>query len=724
MASSLVGLPPGWESDYDGSRWFYTYRSTGHVQYRFPCAGDEFPHFVDAAAPPPLLAPEERLESQQQLRRHAASTPRMSATAAQPVSYVWDEEDTAAAAVSESTRSVKGVASSAHKHSSSSTTLSIPPSKMLPPQVRIEAPALAFDPLGLVAELPTDDTPMSRVELQPEPVEMADNSMPAELPARTPLEARPPAGVIPWRPDDRSVQGLDVRRAPHPPHHRRAVSESRPEHAPELVLGVGSQQAYLPYVPGPREWGDSTTGVRRTSGLAVQRQASLMMEPKPSVQDLDLSTVPRVLKIANGNAQTRLPERDQPSQSMAPLDPPPPYRLADDTLQKIHGPGVVPKFPSVLKPARGRQPTPAEQRRSMPAEKRTDVGCFPRTQGAHGQGRPNRPVTLVPGGRQSPYSELERQSGTTTSQILAAAPPSSVAAPAYLPYRERPRPAAAVEGGRSELASNSQAMSGRGPRRHTAFTPREVSPIRSRSESVSSCQPPQTPSPLGSMRRGSSNSSILQSVGGGPWAGRQSPALGAQGGPMGPPVPGKIPIQNGSDAVDPSALRRPGPAGRRQASTQEHPAALRVQGAQRPYEADGRQQRLSLQAPASGWRSGPGLQQQQLVTPAWNAPKPAAAPVPNSAAVSPLGGSTSSPSSASPSGGPTVKEKERKWTKWFRSSTTSPHGAAEQQSQGPKPTANLRPTQAVATHSASDALWLWIITINVMSNVPSRLSNG
>ncbi|KAF4586030.1 hypothetical protein GQ602_005335 [Ophiocordyceps camponoti-floridani] len=710
MASSLVGLPPGWESDYDGSRWFYTYRSTGHVQYRFPCAGDEFPHFVDAAAPPPLLAPEERLESQQQLRRHAASTPRMSATAAQPVSYVWDEgDDGTAAAVSDSTRSVKGVTSSALKHSSSSTIISVPPSKMLPPQVRIEAPAIAFDPLGLVAELPTEDTPMSRVELQPEPVEMADNSMPAELPARTPLEARPPAGVIPWRPDDRPAQGLDIRRAQHPPHHRRAASESRPEHAPELVLGVGSQPAYLPYVPGPREWGDLTAGARRTSGLAVQRQASLMMEPKPSALDLDLSTVPRVLKIANGNAQPRPPERDQPSQSMAPLDPPPPYRLADDALQKLHGPGVVPKFPSVLKPARGRQPTPAEQRRSLPPEKRTDVGCFPRTQGGHGQGRPNRPVSLVPGGRQSPYSELERQSASTTGQILAAAPPSSVAAPAYLPYRERPRPAAAVEGGRSELASNSQVMSGRGPRRHTAFTPREVSPIRSRSESVSSCQPPQTPSPLGSMRRGSSNSSILQGVGGGPWAGRQSPALGAQGGPMGPPVPGKIPIQqDGSDAVDPSAFRRSGPAaGRRQAPTQELPAGLRIQGPQRPFDADGRQQRLSLQAPASGWRSGPGgLQQQALGTPAWNAPRPAAVPVPSPAAVSPLGGSTSSPSSASPSGGPTVKEKERKWTKWFRSSTSSPHGAADQQSQGPKPTrdGNPRPAQAAVTHSTGDAV--------------------
>ncbi|PNH60656.1 hypothetical protein VD0002_g7015 [Verticillium dahliae] len=65
----MSGLPSGWESDYNGSRWFYRYKPTGQIQFHFPQDGDEFPDFVDANAPAPDLAPEEKLESQQQVKR-------------------------------------------------------------------------------------------------------------------------------------------------------------------------------------------------------------------------------------------------------------------------------------------------------------------------------------------------------------------------------------------------------------------------------------------------------------------------------------------------------------------------------------------------------------------------------------------------------------------------------------------------------------------------------
>lgn len=39
-AAMVVGLPAGWTADYDGRRWFYTFGSTGHVQYSFPNEGD------------------------------------------------------------------------------------------------------------------------------------------------------------------------------------------------------------------------------------------------------------------------------------------------------------------------------------------------------------------------------------------------------------------------------------------------------------------------------------------------------------------------------------------------------------------------------------------------------------------------------------------------------------------------------------------------------------
>ncbi|KAF4470525.1 hypothetical protein FALBO_2579 [Fusarium albosuccineum] len=103
----MAGLPEGWEWDYDGKRWFYKYKPTGHIQYHFPKEGDEFPDFVDASAPAPDLAPEERLESQQQMRRYGSTTTpsanmrakkeeegwqsRMSATA-RPVSAMWEPD--------------------------------------------------------------------------------------------------------------------------------------------------------------------------------------------------------------------------------------------------------------------------------------------------------------------------------------------------------------------------------------------------------------------------------------------------------------------------------------------------------------------------------------------------------------------------------------------------------------------------------------------------------
>ncbi|XWW92840.1 hypothetical protein V2A60_000767 [Cordyceps javanica] len=95
------GLPAGWEWDYDGTRWFYTFKANGHVQYHFPSEGDEFPDFVGAAEPAPNLEPEERLESHQQVKRATGTAPPvagrrkkqkenvMTATA-RPVGIEWD----------------------------------------------------------------------------------------------------------------------------------------------------------------------------------------------------------------------------------------------------------------------------------------------------------------------------------------------------------------------------------------------------------------------------------------------------------------------------------------------------------------------------------------------------------------------------------------------------------------------------------------------------------
>ncbi|CAK7268777.1 hypothetical protein SEPCBS57363_003264 [Sporothrix epigloea] len=66
----MASLPQGWESDYDGNRWFFRYKPTGAVQYMFPKEGDEFSVYCDNFWPvaqsvsPPL---EERSERKYQL---------------------------------------------------------------------------------------------------------------------------------------------------------------------------------------------------------------------------------------------------------------------------------------------------------------------------------------------------------------------------------------------------------------------------------------------------------------------------------------------------------------------------------------------------------------------------------------------------------------------------------------------------------------------------------
>ncbi|RYP34329.1 hypothetical protein DL767_004323 [Monosporascus sp. MG133] len=65
----MLGLPEGWESDYDGQRWFYRYKPNGLTQFQFPQPGDEFPSFVGDDGE---LEPEERLASELQLRQRNA----------------------------------------------------------------------------------------------------------------------------------------------------------------------------------------------------------------------------------------------------------------------------------------------------------------------------------------------------------------------------------------------------------------------------------------------------------------------------------------------------------------------------------------------------------------------------------------------------------------------------------------------------------------------------
>ncbi|KAI1470038.1 uncharacterized protein F4812DRAFT_310715 [Daldinia caldariorum] len=62
----MANLPEGWEADYDGSRWFYRYKTTGLTQYHFPRPGDEFPELVGIGFGPLDLTPKNGLGDEYQ----------------------------------------------------------------------------------------------------------------------------------------------------------------------------------------------------------------------------------------------------------------------------------------------------------------------------------------------------------------------------------------------------------------------------------------------------------------------------------------------------------------------------------------------------------------------------------------------------------------------------------------------------------------------------------
>ncbi|EEU44451.1 uncharacterized protein NECHADRAFT_105372 [Fusarium vanettenii 77-13-4] len=406
----MAGLPEGWDMDYDGQRWFYKYKPTGHIQYHFPKEGDEFPDFVDVYSPAPDLAPEERLESQQQVRRHTSTTTasahakarreengwesRMSATA-RPVSAVWDgdggnggggdddnavfqpenfmylgpgayndvsplaeEEEEAARRVvaggiedkfdkspgkgvspipSEKTTPAHGAV---HAEPLMGEPVAVPSTvpeethEFVPMIDSREVPTAAPDPVGVIAEMPTEDTGPARVETNPPPVEMADNMVLA------PIETAPPPllAELPEQSSPVEKKNEDPQLAPGSLRNyggqmqplRAQKKPTAPVEEPEDHLMMNSKPVQPPYR-------DATS----TPGVLAPPQ----VPPKHPIDDPSIRNAPTpAMGINAGSGWT---ERA----SLAPGQQ-----------------GDLAHMPSVLKPARGRAPSQPGQQPQFPPQ--------------------------------------------------------------------------------------------------------------------------------------------------------------------------------------------------------------------------------------------------------------------------------------------------------------------------------------------------------------------
>ncbi|KAH6966223.1 hypothetical protein EDB82DRAFT_322672 [Fusarium venenatum] len=433
----MSGLPEGWEADYDGRRWFYKYKPTGHIQYHFPKEGDEFPDFIDSFSPAPDLAPEERLESQQQVRRHGSTTaaparlsPKkydggygMSATA-RPVSMTWDgaleEESTVfqpenfmylgpgtytdvspvAEEEEEAARRVlaegiegrvdkspsKGVSPlNSERTTPSQSTANAGPIAgepvLVPPTVVEEIhempshePPPAPDPVGIIAEMPTCDTAQAHIEKHPPPIEMADNTVLAPIETAVPIaELQERTSPTQKKKDEPQLAPGSLRNYSIPMRPLKIDKKPAGE-APSMI------QSYKPETRV--EISPNPAPLRRSTFQPGDPMAYSSPVRPP---DRGHAGTPNVLSPPQVPPKRPL---DEPSQPQIPFQPafdqssranlPP---VAASNAPYI--PGQEPELshmPSVLKPARGKGPGQPEPGPTRPSRGHVYV---PPTQGKH-----------------------------------------------------------------------------------------------------------------------------------------------------------------------------------------------------------------------------------------------------------------------------------------------------------------------------------------------------
>lgn len=244
----MSALPEGWEADYDGSRWFYRFKATGIVQFRFPKDGDEFPEWYEDGNDDVPLEPEAWLASEQQVRRRSTLgsdqenpagelPPKIAASRRKRAESIPEDEEMSATGyfdpssfmyfgpggdispVAETDNDAGDQASTTRKSTTpvpsagpTPSTVHSQVSPMPEPPAQIDPHALAAElpednaqlwrPTGFVAELPTLDTlkcadELAPVEMDgtshiPTPVQPTYNrSGPVELPIdREPREAK------------------------------------------------------------------------------------------------------------------------------------------------------------------------------------------------------------------------------------------------------------------------------------------------------------------------------------------------------------------------------------------------------------------------------------------------------------------------------------------------------------------------------------------------------
>lgn len=311
----MLELPEGWESDYDGQRWFYRYRPNGLTQFQFPQPGDEFPNFVGDNIE---LEPEERLASELQRRgrnsqggnsrdefeRSRCGREKIGASPGEnefgmgatgyfdPSSFMYfgpDEDEDEASVVNEHGDEQNAILSNGKEELPVSATDSVRRSESTPSTLRSE---LATSPLVIVdvsaaldnqlVELPDDKeqkgSPLSSVpELAgSHTAKCADELAPVELDAASSVTSPAGAALLHSNMAELSADNYPVKRKTPPP----------PPPAPlEPVDSYPLVSASFSFPP-LRNSGDSNNSTGTTVGdTKVQRKLNVPRERPSSISE-------------------------------------------------------------------------------------------------------------------------------------------------------------------------------------------------------------------------------------------------------------------------------------------------------------------------------------------------------------------------------------------------------------------------------------------------------
>jgi len=389
----MTSLPEHWESDYDGSRWFYRYRPTGIIQFTFPKPGDEYPEYIDAFAPPLDLPPEEKLVSQQQMKRRSTaersaslvsnkakdgSDEVTSATLAKGEGGFWfqpeymylgdisplqEEIDEELRLVSEQQAKEKKAAAAgaiqaspgqdgAQPHISPYTSAGTTPltgnSKPATGTPEIDGAAIATrdspgraatvqpthqPPLGFVAELPSEITAKCREDTHPTPVELPGHRMVGEeTPSMHYVDAFEIAPVeLPAQTAPAGRREQSGRASPRlvQPAQPSTRQVLAPQH--ELRPQQPSRDISRSPAAGGYQYQSYSTNQRVVSDYDSNRRSQVLSyHPVPDSQDGDYAGASKRHTMAGAKAPTQ--PLDVPSVLRPPQ--PPPKRPLEENVQK------------------------------------------------------------------------------------------------------------------------------------------------------------------------------------------------------------------------------------------------------------------------------------------------------------------------------------------------------------------------------------------------------